>query len=67
MSSPDPDSLTVSDAPLEAGSRCSVVVADVERAGEVVRARGDRLYAKHATSGPLYACGWFPRSSVRSA
>ena len=64
MSSPDPEILT--DAALAPGSRCCVVVADVERAGEVVRARGDRLYVKHATSGPLYACGWFPRSSVRA-
>ena len=64
VSAPDPDSLTLADAPLVPGSRCSVVVADVERAGEVVRARGDRLYVKHATSGPLYSCGWFPRSAV---
>ena len=64
MSAPDPDSLTAVGAPLAPGSRCSVVVAGVERAGEVVRARGDRLYVKHATSGPLYACGWFARSSV---
>ena len=65
MSAPDPDSLTLADA-LVPGSRCSVRVADVERAGEVVRARGDRLYVKHATSGPLYSCGWFPRSAVRA-
>lgn len=67
MSSPDPESPSVLAAPLEAGSRCSVVVADVERDGEVVRARGDRLYVKHATAGPLYSCAWFPRAVVRPA
>lgn len=65
VSSRDPESPNVAEAPLVPGSRCSVVVADVERTGEVVRARGDRLYVKHATAGPLYSCGWFARSSVR--